>query len=362
MKLICEYAGRLDSVLSKMLNEPRNRVLELIKMGLVSVISGDGDDKKTVLKPSYAVKMGETIFADIKEHKTPINAISVATSMLFDEIKILFEDDDILIINKPAGLTVHPAPSVKEPTLCDWLKINNFTLSTLAGSERAGIVHRLDKGTSGAMAIAKTNLAHTALSTQLENRSMGRIYLALSDLALKEDLIVDKPIIRHPTNRLKYTVLDSFKARSGNGVSEILPHGARAAKSAFINLFINGKTAPFHLIAAKLFTGRTHQIRVHLASINRHILNDELYNPKAKPQNSSRFKQNPATITRFFLHAYAISLAHPRSHQELCVMAPLPRHFMELLDKYYSKEAIDEALQISHINAIFRALFDRLRD
>ncbi|MBO7154540.1 MAG: RluA family pseudouridine synthase, partial [Campylobacter sp.] len=235
------------------------------------------------------------------------------------DVEILYEDSDILVINKPIGVTVHPAPSVKEATLVEWLKQKGYTLSSLGGTERAGIVHRLDKGTSGVMVVAKNNQAHTALSQQLSSKDMGRIYLALCDLPLKENCVIDRPISRHPQNRLKNAVVSSGKP----------------AKSAFANI-ISSQNRRVNLISAKLFTGRTHQIRVHLASINRHILGDDLYG----------FKSNSDKISRIFLHAYILRLIHPKSNQIMEFKAPLPSEFYELISKEFNKETVDENISV----------------
>ncbi|HEY9129990.1 MAG TPA: RluA family pseudouridine synthase, partial [Sulfurovum sp.] len=240
-------SGRLDKILAAQLDVSRNQVEKLIKDALVSV------NDKTVIKSSFKVTEGDEISYTFKEAEK-----RVAPPVDFD-IEILYEDDYMLVVNKPSGLVVHPAPSVKEPTLVDWLIHKGISLSTISGEERYGIVHRIDKETTGALVIAKDNKAHEALSMQLQDKSMGRYYLALIDCPLKENTVVDKPIGRNPNNRLKM---------------DIVPHG-RSAKTAFVKLLTSQHGV--ELIAAKLFTGRTHQIRVHLNSLGRHILGDDLY-------------------------------------------------------------------------------------
>lgn len=315
-EFISSKSTRLDQELALYLKISRNQVLSLIKGGNVSV------NDKVVTKAGFNLNLDDKI-SFILPQTTQIQSEFKAE---FD-VEILYEDSDILVINKPIGVTVHPAPSVKEATLVEWLKQKNYTLSTIGGVERAGIVHRLDKGTSGVMVVAKSNESHASLSSQLSSKDMGRIYLALCDLPLKENCIIDRPIGRHPQNRLKNTIVN----------------GAKSAKSAFANI-LTTQNKRVNLIAAKLFTGRTHQIRVHLASINRHILGDDLYG----------FKSNSDRISRIFLHAYILRLIHPRSNQIMEFKAPLPNEFYELIGKEVNKEIVDESITPSILCDIFR--------
>jgi 23S rRNA pseudouridine1911/1915/1917 synthase len=269
---------RLDKYLSEKLEYSRNQITNLIKNGGVMV------NNTTITKPSFKVSDNDKIEYEIKDFKDKKNY-----EVDFD-IDIIYEDDDILVINKPSGVVIHSAPSVKEATLVDWLKSKNITLSTISGEERHGIVHRIDKETTGALVIAKNNYAHQFLSEQLQNKTMGRIYLAIIDLPLKENCEIDRPIGRNPKNRLKQA---------------IVPNG-RSAKTRFLKLCSNKE----EVIACKLFTGRTHQIRVHLASINRHIIGDELYGA-SKSEN------------RIMLHAYILYLIHPKTKKEMQFIAPL---------------------------------------
>ena len=269
---------RLDKYLSLKLDYSRNQITNLIKSGGVMV------NNKTITKPSFKVSDDDKIEYEIKDFKEDKDY-----EVDFD-VDIIYEDDDILVINKPSGLVVHSAPSVKEATLVDWLKSKNITLSTISGEERHGIVHRIDKETTGALVIAKNNYAHQFLSEQLQNKTMGRIYLAIIDLPLKENCEIDRPIGRNPKNRLKQA---------------IIPNG-RSAKTRFLKLCSNKE----EVIACKLFTGRTHQIRVHLASINRHIIGDELY-------GASKSKE------RIMLHAYILYLIHPTTKKMMQFKAPL---------------------------------------
>lgn len=302
---------RLDLFLTSCLDVSRNQISDIIKNGNVSI--GEKIAKKTGEK----IKIGDVVHVKLREAEQS----QIVANVDFD-VPIIYEDEDIMIVNKPPFLTVHGAPSVKEPTLVDWLKSRGVLLSNLSGDLRSGIVHRIDKETSGALAIAKNNAAHAFLSSQLANRTLGRYYLALIDFPLKEDLLVEKSIARNPKNRLKMAAVE-------NG---------RAAKSVFCKLLTSEKDDT-ELIAAKLFSGRTHQIRVHLNTIGRHILGDDLYG----------FKSQKVRIKRVMLHAYHMYLIHPKSKKQLSVTAPLYDDFEEHLLKNFKKEQINETIAIDNI-------------
>jgi len=302
---IVQEENRLDKFLSLNLEETRNQIEHLIKKECVKV------DGKTVTKTGLKLKINQTVEVYLPEVEK-----KEAQEIDFD-VEIIYEDEEILVINKPSNLIVHDAPSVNEPTLVDWLKKKNISLSTISGEERHGIVHRLDKGTSGLMVVAKSNEAHVFLSEQLQDKSMGRYYLALIDLPLKENIIIEKPIGRNPTNRLKMGIVENGKL----------------AKSAFSKIAVN-KNDTIELIAAKLFTGRTHQIRVHLGSINRHILGDNLYG----------FKGDLNKIRRVYLHAYTLYLIHPKTKKRMEFVANVPKDMDEYLKENFNVEEICEKI------------------
>lgn len=300
MEFTCKEAGRLDSVMSETLGLPRNQIEKLIKTQGVEV------EGKKIFKSSFKLLGGEIIVYEYAEATIQESAYEVN----FD-VTILYEDEHLLVVNKPPFLTVHGAPSVKEATLVDWLQKKGISLSTISGEERHGIVHRIDKETSGALVIAKTNEAHLSLSKQLEDKSMGRYYIAIIDVPLRENTVVDLPIRRSMNNRLK---MDVHKE-------------GRVAKSAFCKLALS-KDEKKELIGVKLFTGRTHQIRVHLHALSRHILGDSLYG----------FKSQSGTIPRVMLHASMLYLMHPHTNEPLCVHAPLMEDFENMLSHTFDKE------------------------
>lgn len=310
--------NRLDKFLAQNIDASRNQIEQLIKKEFVKV------DGKITNKTGLKLKENQNVevfFPEAQLNKRKDEEF-LKNSLEDKEVEIIYEDDYILVLNKPYNLTVHDAPSVKDATLVDWLKLKNISLSTISGEERHGIVHRLDKGTSGIMVIAKTNEAHLNLSKQLEDKSMGRYYLAILDLALKEDVIIEKPIGRNPNNRLKMSIEE-------NG---------RNAKSAFSKIALSDNEK-FELIACKLYTGRTHQIRVHLSSINRHILGDNLYG----------FKGELNKINRFLLHAYYLYLTHPVTNKQMCFKANLPEDMKNFLNTNFQKENINDKIDEKHI-------------
>ncbi len=303
-------SGRLDKILSKEINQSRNQVDKLICDELVKV------NGKTISKSSYKIKIDDTIKYEFKE-ATKKEALDVN----FD-VEILYEDDDILVVNKPSGVIIHPAPSVKEATLVDWLIHKGISLSTISGEERHGIVHRIDKETTGALVVAKNNTAHQKLSEQLQDKSMGRYYLAIIDCPLKDNIVVNQPIGRSQANRLKMTVLNNGKE----------------AKSLFRKLSLS-KIDKRELISAKLYTGRTHQIRVHLAHLGRHIIGDELYGFSDKRDKNNRVQ----------LHAYILYLIHPSTGKKMQFIAPLFDDMKELLNNKFDMQEVEKQIQPENI-------------
>jgi len=311
-----EGTTRLDKALTASLGVSRNQIERLIKSGNVSV------NGKEVSKPSFKVTSGDEVsYRFVQAQKKEVPPID------FD-VEILYEDDYLMVVNKPSGLVVHPAPSVKEATLVDWLITKGISLSTISGEERHGIVHRIDKETTGALVIAKDNATHEKLSAQLQDKTMGRYYLAIIDHPLKEDITVEAPIGRNPKNRLKM---------------DVVPTG-KEAKTAFKKLLESERHG--ELIAAKLFTGRTHQIRVHLQKLGRHILGDTLYG----------FKSKKDKIPRVYLHAYLLYLTHPVTNEQLEIKAPLYSDMQTYLDRYFSREKITAILEPQRLKAYFSNL------
>ncbi|WP_033601853.1 RluA family pseudouridine synthase [Helicobacter pylori] len=313
---------RIDEFLAKELQISKNQALSLIKEGLVFC------QKKEVKKGGLALKEGDAIAL-----LTPKITPKPLKRGLDLEIEVIFEDDDLLVLNKPPNLIVHKAPSVKEPTLVDWLESKNYQLSNLGSKERYGIVHRLDKDTSGGIVIAKNNFTHVHLSEQLKTKMMGRYYIALLSTPLSrkgEKVSVECYLTRNPNNRLKMMAIKNEKGRY--------------SKSEFTSLLTSQNN--LNLIGAKLYTGRTHQIRVHLEYLNRHIIGDNLYGLN---------EALPKEEIRIMLHAYLIEFKHPRSEQKLRFKVPLLKDMLEYLKKIFDKENLDEVLDEEKILHAFSA-------
>jgi len=315
---ICDNSERLDTFLAKELDQSRSQVAQLIKKECVYV------DEKLVSRAGVKLKVNQTIRIEFPE------AVKEEAHEIDFDVEVIYEDEDLLVINKPTNLTVHPAPSVKEATLVDWLKHKGIRLSTISGEERHGIVHRLDKGTSGVMVVAKNNESHQYLSEQLQDKSMGRYYIAVIEPPLKDEItIIEAPIKRSTKNRLKMGC----------------EAGGKDAKTAFSFLSLS-EDEKLQLIGCKLFTGRTHQIRVHLETKSRHIIGDHLYGPSQKDDKSERI----------LLHAYEIHFMHPTTRELMSFVAPIEQSMKNYIDKKFNSEQINEVIEPKFIINSFNNL------
>lgn len=312
-----ESKERLDTLLAATLNISRKEAKQIVEEGFCSVRG------RVVQKASYEPSVGDTV--EIREYEDFFKKTVIESTLV---PKIIFEDDSILVVSKPSGLTVHEGSGTRESTLVDWLKQNGYQLAPSDDKDREGIVHRLDRETSGLMVVAKTEVAADGLKAQFKDKSAGRYYVAVIEPPLKEDVIVDAKIARNPKNRIKMSVQKE----------------GREAKSAFkkITLSDNGK---FELIAAKLFTGRTHQIRAHLAHIGRHIMGDALYG----------FKSQNAKIeaSRVMLHAAVLYFFHPITKEKVSFFDTAPSDFTTLFNRLFTKENSDEILEQGFICSLF---------
>jgi 23S rRNA pseudouridine1911/1915/1917 synthase len=288
---------RLDLFLSGMQEElSRSYISKLIDQGLVSV------NGKDVSKSSVKVKEGDevilllppSVVPDIKPEDIPLD--------------ILYEDNDVIVVNKPKGMVVHPAAGHYEGTLVNALLYHCKDLSGINGVMRPGIVHRIDKDTSGSLVICKNDIAHHAVADQLKIHSINRIYYAIihGHPSMPEGTI-HKPIGRDPSNRLKMAVCEEGKGKDAITHYEVVEE-------------LNG----YSLIKCKLETGRTHQIRVHMSSIHHPILGDPLY--------ETGFSNPFEHLQGQCLHAATIGLNHPKTGEYLEVTAPMPEYFAHLLD------------------------------
>ena len=252
-------------------------------------------------KKNDKLNIGDEISVTIPE---PKQVDIVAREM---PLQIVYEDDDVLVINKPKGLVVHPAAGHQDDTLVNGLLYAmGDSLSGINGELRPGIVHRIDKDTSGLLAVAKNDLAHTVLASQLKDHTMARTYEAIVCGSFREDSgTVDAPIGRHPSDRKKMTVTQ------------------RNSKNAVTHWEVVKRYRGYTHVRCRLETGRTHQIRVHMAHIGHPILGDAVYGHK-KPELGQSSQ---------CLHAGVLCFRHPRDERPVMVMAPLPEYFEEVLAK-----------------------------
>ncbi|MDH4283829.1 MAG: 23S rRNA pseudouridine(1911/1915/1917) synthase RluD [Gallionellaceae bacterium] len=298
-----EYAGlRLDQALAKLLPEySRSRLQDWVAQGLVTLNGAPATARQKVWG-------GEAIAIAPQPHPSeqPYQPEDIA-------LDIVFEDDSILVINKPAGLVVHPGSGNWEGTLLNALLHHAPQLSQVP---RAGIVHRLDKDTSGLLVVAKTIEAQTSLVRQLQARTVHREYFALAYGELTSGGTVDAPMSRHPTQRTKMAVVEKGKAA--------------VTHYALVERF-PGCT----LLRCKLETGRTHQIRVHLASIHHPLVGDSTY-LKGAPKCPAALRPILTAFPRQALHAAQLGLKHPATGEWVEWQTPLPQDFAQLLENIRS--------------------------
>ena len=289
-----ENTLRLDKVLT-IFNKKNSRVYysNLIKNGEV-LVNGNK------VSPSYKVRENDEISINYveKEDEKDLKPLELA-------LDVVYEDNDVLVINKPKGLVVHPGGGHYDDTLVNALIYNEKELSNINGLNRVGIVHRIDKDTSGLLLICKNNFAHKEIASQLETHSMHREYIALVDGIITSDSgkIIGK-IGRSKENRLKMAI-DNI-----NG------------KEAITHFEILKRYKKYTLIKCKLETGKTHQIRVHMSSINHPLVGDKLYGGSTSLYNEGQL-----------LHAYNLTFNQPSTKKEVNVQIDLPQYFIDVLNK-----------------------------
>ena len=280
----------------------RTQVQRLIQEGRATAASGP-------LTANYRVREGETITL----HVPPPRPSELAAEPLV--LDILHEDDDLLVIDKPAGLVVHPAPGHPGGTLVNALLYHCRSLSGIGGEARPGIIHRLDKDTSGLLLVAKHDRSHRHLAAQLKTRKLQRRYQALVHGAMPaQDGTINAPVGRHPTQRKKMAVV---------------AHGGRAARTHYRVLEAWGVLS---LLELALETGRTHQIRVHLASLGHPVLGDVTYGPGARRwPGRPALEQAMRAFPRQALHAAQVRFRHPTHGDCMTFSSPVPTDMAALL-------------------------------
>ena len=285
---------RIDAYLRSHTEFSRSRLSAMI---LESAISVNGI---VVEKPSFKVESGQTVSLRVPE----VRPVAIVPQDI--PLDILYQDPDIVVVNKPCGMVVHPAAGNEDHTLVNALLYHVHDLSGIGGEMRPGIVHRLDKDTSGLILIAKNDRAHTALSEQFKERSMEKHYHAVAFWNFPDDHgLIDAPIARHPIDRKKMA---------------IVPNGKPSQTEWKVISRVKSAT----YLDVHLLTGRTHQIRVHMNSIGHPLLGDRIYAPNLKTS---------VHVPRLMLHAYTLSFTHPTHGERMTLTAPLPEKFLSTLEK-----------------------------
>ncbi|MCP9333637.1 RluA family pseudouridine synthase [Lentilactobacillus hilgardii] len=286
---ITDELGRLDKIVSKLDPEiSRSRAKKMIEDGDVIV----NDSKK---KPKYETKVSDTILIkDVKPETVSIKPENMP-------LDIVYEDEDVIVVNKPQGMVVHPSAGHPNHTLVNALLFHS-PLSSINGEYRPGIVHRIDKDTSGLLMVAKNDMAHKALSKQLKAKKNLRKYVALVHGRIKEDSgVIKAPIGRSPKDRKKQAIVAD-------------------GRPAITHFEVMERFEDYTLIDCRLETGRTHQIRVHMQYIGHPIVGDPLYGPKKTIKGHGQF-----------LHAQELGFEHPRTHKLMIFSAPIPEIFEKTL-------------------------------
>jgi len=302
-----EEAGvRIDRYLTSVLaGQSRSQIQKLIKDGKVTVAGA-------AVSANRVVRTGDTIAVDIPE---PVSPIPQPEDL---DLEILYEDSDLVVVNKPAGMVVHPAAGHSEGTLVNALLHKVKDLSGIGGELRPGIVHRLDRGTSGVMVVAKNDRAHAELSRQFHDREVEKEYVALVWGVVQAGRRIDLPIGRDPADRKK------MSAR------------ARRARSAATRVTAALQMPGVTLIHVAIATGRTHQIRVHLSAIGHPIVGDAVYGGLRRRVPGDL--RPVLALDRPFLHAGRLVFHHPADGRKMVFEAPLPGDLQTLLDQILPEE------------------------
>lgn len=292
-----DVGKRLDLFLSEEIDESRSYVKNLTEQGLVTVNS-------KAVKAGYNVKNG-----DIVEYELPeIKQLDLTPADI--PIDVIYEDDDVAVINKAQGMVVHPAPGSYDNTLVNALLFRLKSLSSINGVARPGIVHRLDKDTSGLLVVAKNDEAHVSLQSQIASKEAKRYYIALVDGVInKDEGIIDTNIDRSQKDRKMMAV-----CREGKG------------RRAITHYKVLERLGGYTLVEYELKTGRTHQIRVHSKHIGHPIVGDSVYGG-----STSLYDQGQ------LLHAFRLQFTHPSTKELMTFEAPLPNYFADILEKLRNK-------------------------
>ncbi len=308
----CDIGKRLDAYLATVTGESRNAAVRAIDEGRVEIIG-----KSAGIKPDKKYKLcgGETVIFTEEE------VIPYEVTPQDIPLDIVYEDSDIIVINKPSGMVVHPAAGNLSGTLVNALLYHcRDSLSGIGGVMRPGIVHRIDKDTSGLLVCAKNDFSHRALSEELEHHGIVREYHALVNGGFKEPCgTVNLPIGRHPVDRKKMAVL---------------PESSSSAKHAITHYEVIEHFGQISYLKLILETGRTHQIRVHMSHKGHPLLGDTVYGGGRTPFE----KQHKSLLSGQALHAKRLTLTHPKTKERMTFESPLPDEFEKLLKILYEEK------------------------
>lgn len=290
-----ESGERIDALLARNIEDlSRSQLQKLLEQGLVSL-------NNKPLKKNYRCSAGDVICVSVPElQDVPILAQNIP-------LDIVYEDSDVIVVNKARGMVVHPAPGHSDGTLVNALLYHcGDSLSGIGGEKRPGIVHRIDKDTSGLLIVAKNDFAHAGLSAQLSDHSLHRVYEAVAKGNFKDNSgTVDRPIGRHPIDRKRMAVTE------------------KNSKPAVTHWELLTGYKGYSHIRCILETGRTHQIRVHMASLGHPLLGDGLYGAPSPEKG----------LEGQCLHARELVFVHPRSGEPIHLQSPLPDYFLQVLSK-----------------------------
>lgn len=286
-----EHGERVDKVVARNVQKiSRSKCQKLIQKSLIKV-------NGRIVKPSYPVKAGDLIEIERPERKKKVKPQDIP-------IDIIYANEDIIVVNKPSGMVVHPAPGNPANTLVNALLYRYRNLAEVGEPERPGIVHRLDKQTSGVLVVARTDRAYRDLIRQFKKREVGKIYVSLVHGSFEEEEgIIDMPIGRDKIHRKKMTVT------------------SKDGKKAVTEFVVKEKFKKTNMLEIRPRTGRTHQIRVHLSRIEHPLLGDKKYGKRHENLN----------VQRVMLHAKTLKFSHPRTKRKMKFEAPLPDDFKKAL-------------------------------
>jgi 23S rRNA pseudouridine1911/1915/1917 synthase len=301
--ILCDATGRLDSFVAAQTELSRTQAQRMIREGDI-LLNGKA------VKPNVTVSAGDLV--DIT-YPDPVETDVLPENIPLD---ILYEDEDLFVVNKPQGMVVHPSPGHENGTLVNALLFHIRDLSGIGGELRPGIVHRIDRMTSGLLVVAKNDTAHRILSDQFRDHSAHRSYAALVDGNIREENgTIDAPLARHPVDRKRMA---------------IVPGG----REAVTHWHVAARYGQYTLLQVELETGRTHQIRVHLYSIQHPVSGDDVYGREKRPFG----------LIGQALHGYRLTFRHPKSGEQMVFYASLPDYFTIALAKAGEKDTMDQVL------------------